>query len=109
MALGTRVQFDAIRTLGFAAIGAAYAPIGAAFVNRAVILTITNTTDVTLTISFGNGVDNVVIPTLTTKMWNFGSNSNAPASQLGMAVGTIVSVKGTPGSGSVYVEVAYNN
>lgn len=109
MALGTRVLFEPIRTLAFGGIGAAYAPIGTAFVNRAVILTIVNNTDAVLTFSFGNGVDNVVLPTLTTKMWNFGSNNNASASQLGMAVGTVVSVKGTPGAGSVYVEVAYNN
>lgn len=109
MATGTRVQFEALRSLAFGGISGTYAAVGTAFLNRAVIVSLINTTDVTLTFSFGNGVDNAAVPSGKRAEYNFGSNNNAPASQLGMAAGTIVSVKGGPGSGSAYVEVAYNN
>ena len=103
----TRVAFEALRTLAHGSISGTYAAVGSAFSNPIRCIDITNNTDADLTISFDGTNDHVFVPKATSKQFNYESNKELPAGKLTQAIGTVVYVKGSPGTGNVYVAVFY--
>lgn len=109
MALGSRVSFEPLRDIAEGAIGADFVAVGTPLAHSSVILTITNTTDVFITVSFDGVTEHAGIPSDTIRTWNFSSNTNATSFQLLMAQGTTVYVRGAPTVGAVYVETCYSS
>lgn len=63
MAIGsTKLRIEAVRTLAFGSIGAAYANVGTPLVNPANMVLIQNSTDQDVMISYQGGVDHYPIP-----------------------------------------------
>jgi hypothetical protein len=104
------IAFEDLRSLGFASITASYVAVGVSFGNPIRILSLINTTDVDLLISF-NGVDaKAVVAASSGKVYDFGTNKAAQSGVLEFPAGTRVYVKresGAPASGTFYVEAVY--
>lgn len=106
----TKAKVDTLRTLGFAAIGATYAPIGTPFTFPARIICFTNTTNEDVLLSMDGTTDQLVVPAGSFKLFDITTN-HRPVNQddYCFAVGTQWYVKyaAVPTSGSVYIEVVY--
>jgi hypothetical protein len=107
MAIGIRALWEPLRTLAYTGITAMYLPVQGALTNPCRILTITNTTDVLITISFDGVTDNAVIASMTQRIWDIGSDKNNVYDDLVISTGTTIYVRGAPTLGSVYVEAVY--
>lgn len=104
---GQRVRFEPLRSLAFGSISGAYAAVGTGFSNAARMLMVDNLTDSTITVSFDGVTDHMIIASMSGKIIDYGSNRVGQVNQLEQAQGTVVYVKGTVTSGSVYVSVIY--
>lgn len=102
-----KIRYENLRTLSFGGISGTYAGVGAAFANPVRILKITNTTDVTLTISFDGVNDKDVVASSSAWIHDYGTNRAEVGGQLDQAQGERVYVKGAPTLGTVYVTVIY--
>lgn len=102
-----RAVFDTIRSLGVAGIGAAYAVIGAALANRAVILTFKNATNGDVFVSTDGVNDNLLLPANSFNIFDI--RTNAPNNtDLLFPIGTQFYVKDgptAPTTGTFYIEV----
>jgi hypothetical protein len=110
VALAIRIQFEPVRSLGFASIGAGYMGVGTAISNPARQFFIQNLTDVTLMFSFDGIHDHFPLPTNGFLLDDITSNKT----QLGgfyLAEGTRLYVKeiGAPSTGSVYFSIMYGS
>jgi hypothetical protein len=99
---------EPLRSLGFAAIGAAYAGIGTALDHPARIIRIQNLTDATLFFSFDGINDHEIMIPNSFILLDINSNK-ATEHGFYLSEGTRIYVKrsGVPSSGSVYVAVYY--
>lgn len=104
---GQRVTFEPLRSLAFGSISGAYAAIGTGFNNAARLILIDNLTNANVTISFDGINDHMVVAAMSGRVLDYGSNRVGQVNQLEQSEGTVVYVKGAPGSGSVYVSVIY--
>jgi len=102
-------QTDAVRTLGFAAIGAAYAIVGAAFTHPARMVRIVNLTDADMMFTDDATKDKWPMPKGSFVLYDYAANSSSKESSLAYPIGTQIYVKqlAAPSSGAVYVEVTY--
>ncbi len=109
MGYGTRLEFEAQRTVGFAAIGAGYGAIGTAFLSPARLIMIDNLTDADLQFSFDGTNDHFVLAAMSGKIFDVATNRVQDKGYF-VAEGTIVSVQqiGVPTSGTVYVSIAFS-
>jgi hypothetical protein len=110
VSLAIRLQFEPVRSLGEASIGAGYMGVGTAISNPARQFFIQNLTDVTLMFSFDGVNDHFPLPTMGFLLDDITSNKT----QLGgfyLAEGTRLYVKeiGVPSKGSVYFSVMYGS
>jgi len=105
MSNAIRVLYEPLRSLAFGSISGTYAGVGAAFAHPVRMLKITNTSDVTITISFDGIVDHDIVPAYSAWIHDYASNSELPAGSLDQAQGTRVYVKGAPSLGTIYVTV----
>jgi hypothetical protein len=111
--VAAKVQFDSLRTLGFAGISATYAAVGtAAAVPGIRMMCITNKTagDMIFSISNTNVDGNLFIPAGSFKLFDFTSNIvPGKDDSFFVAQGTIWYVKQVtaPTSGAVYIEYVY--
>ena len=108
MSYSTKAQFSTIRSAGFAAIDAAYANIGTALTERAVILSFKNATNGDVFIST-NGTDNhLFFPANTYTIFDVKTNSPKSAGDLMFSIGTQFQIKDGPTastSGTFYIEI----
>lgn len=74
MAYGKRAQFETLRSLGFAGIGAAYAAIGAAVAGYPRIITVFNTTDKEVYLSIDGVTNQISQPPGTGQVIDFTAN-----------------------------------
>jgi hypothetical protein len=107
MSVKTSATWDALRTLAYGSISGTYAALGTAILFPVVNMKIYNGTNALLTFSFDSITDNFVIPALSAAVWDIASNRVASGEDLSLKANTTVYVKGSPGSGSVYLEVIY--
>ncbi len=102
-----RLYPEALRSLAFGSISGTYAKLGTPLVNPSRILYFFNTTDVTVTFSFDGSTDHFIIPTESGFVLDVTSNKSIQGGICCVAQGTQVYVKGSPGSGSVYLTSFY--
>lgn len=101
------VRVDALRSLAFGSISGTYAALGIPFAHTMRIVCISNNTNAELFISFDNINDNLFIPAFGFKLFDMTTNRNDPDQAFQFIIGTQVYVKGSPSSGSVYLEAVY--
>jgi len=107
MSLGSRFYMEPLRSLAFGSIGAAYVSVGTSLSAAARSFLVQNLTDVTLIFSWGEDIDNFVLPTNTQFVYDSSSNKTHTEENL-LAERTALFVKqdlAAPTSGSVYFSV----
>jgi len=111
MSLAIRMRFEAVRSLGFASIGAAYMGVGTAISNPARQIFVQNLTDATLMFSFNGVDDHFPLPANGFFLDDISSNKAATAQGFYLAEGERLYVKevDTPTEGSVYFSVIYGS
>lgn len=105
-----RIQFENIRSLGFASISNTYMGVGTSFVNPVRLIKVTNLTNEDLLISFDGVDDKDVIAAGSAFIYDYGSNKGDVGGVLSQEAGERVYVKyinSAPTSGSLYVTVIY--
>lgn len=109
MISGSRVFFESIKTLGFAGIGAAYAPVGAATTYEVRIIKISNNTEGDLYFSIDGVIDHMFLPKGTFTLYDLQANRHSKTDKFVLEVGTQFYVKQitAPVSGAVYIECIY--
>jgi hypothetical protein len=107
--LSIRFYPEPLRTLAFGSISGTYAGMGAPFSNPVRIFWLQNQTDALLTFSFDGVTDHFVLPSQAFVLLDVTTNSSLPAGALYFAQGQRLYVKGSPGSGSVYLTVFYGS
>jgi hypothetical protein len=103
-------RFEPLRSLAFGSISGTYAKVGTPFLNAEHIISIDNTTDAQVTISFDGINDHLVVPPSAGKVFDLSSNKISTVQKLMMPQNTQVYTKQTsagPTLGSVYVSVIY--
>ena len=109
MSLALRIIPEAVRSLAFGGIGAAYANVGTALANPSRILLVQNLTDATLMFSLDGGVSDA-FPLLANASFLLDVTANRTMDRGAfIAQGTQIMVKrvGVAGAGSVYVSSFY--
>lgn len=108
MAVEIKLRMEALRSLAFGSMGAAYVAVGTAIDNPARMIIIDNFTDADLMISFTGNTDHMVIKANSGKVIDGASNKTTDDGFF-FTVGTRLHVKniGTPTTGSVYFTSIY--
>lgn len=101
-----RLAFEPERTLAFGSISGTYAKVGSPLANPARVVVLQNTTDANVTFSFDGTNDTITLPTKTSVTLDVCAN-RTPQNSYFIASGTQIWVKGTVGSGAVFVSVFY--
>lgn len=107
MAYGRRVNFEAVREVAFGGIGAAYAALGTALTDHARIISISNSTDAEVYISFDGVNDHIRMAANSFQLFDLTANKVRDDGYF-IANGTIIyqrRVAGAPTSGAVWVEI----
>jgi len=108
--MSSKVQFEAVKTLGFAAIGAAYAAVGAVTTHEIRIMRIINNTEGDMYFTTNTAQDEMFIPKGTFVLYDEQANNYEKTDpKYVYEIGTQFSVKQVtaPVSGSVYIECQY--
>jgi len=106
MAYGTRVSFDPIRELDFAGISGTYSPLGTPFGDHVRLLSLNNSTDQELYISFDGVREHLRIAANSFKLFDLSANK-VRDDGLFIAVGTQIYVREVSTSvtsGSIWAE-----
>jgi hypothetical protein len=101
------VRVDALRTVAAASISGTYTPLGSGFAHQMRLIKITNNTNADLTFSFDMVTDNLFVPQGSFTLFDLSSNKGSPDTIFCFQNGTQIYVKGTPSTGSVYLECIY--
>ncbi len=106
--LSVRLQFDPVRSIGYASISGTYAGVGSTLTNAASQIFVQNLTNAILMFSFDGVNDHFPLAANSFFLDDIGSN-RAIAQAFFLAAGERLYVKtiGSPTSGSVYFTVAY--
>lgn len=110
MDIPVKVNYEELRTLGFAAIGAVYIAVGTVLDHAAHIIEIDNTTDENLFISYDGVTDHRFIYARTGKVIDYATNRTSNSRWV-VPAGRRIYVKqetGAPTLGNVYISVAYS-
>lgn len=107
--MAARAFFEAIRTLGFAAISGAYASVGAATTREIRAFCISNNTQGDVYFTTDTGEDQMFLAAGSFRLYDVQANIGPKDDKFVFAVGTQFSVKQitAPVSGDVYVELIY--
>jgi hypothetical protein len=105
MSQSIRIKPEALRSLAFGSISGTYALLGT-ITNPSQLYIVQNLTNATITFSQDGTTDHFILPATGTLVLDFGSNKGT-FNTLSLSAGTPVYVKGTPGSGSVYLTTFY--
>ena len=93
MAIGTtKVRIEAVRTLLFGGITAAYANVGTPITNPGTIFILQNSTDQDVMVSFAGGVDHIPLAKYTSMVLDITANRNNDAG-LFIQAGTQIAIK----------------
>lgn len=102
-------EIDTLRSLGFASISGAYAPVGSAFAFPVRLICITNNTNGDMIFSNDGSTDKLFIAKSSFKLFDITANKALKDSYWSFPVGTRFYVKQSTAatSGSVYIECIY--
>lgn len=100
------VYLDEIRTIGFAATGAGYVPIGPSFAHPVRLICLSNNTDGDMLFSVDGVTDQLFIPAGSFKLFDLSTNRTHVAQYWALQAGTQFYIKRVtvPTKGSVYIE-----
>jgi hypothetical protein len=104
-----KAEFEELRTVAFAGIGAGYAIFGAPLVNPSRLIIITNTTNQSVTLSTNGVTDHLIIPAGSFKLLDISANRSAKDGFY-FRTGTQFYQKRTsaaPTTGSIYLETIF--
>lgn len=101
-------RVDALRSLGFASIGASYVTVGTAFGHPMRVIRILNATNGDMFFSFDGTTNNLFLPSNSFVLYDIASDDD-PSDNFRISKGTQMYVKQStaPTSGSVYIEAIY--
>lgn len=109
MAQDRRLRADALRSLAFGGIGAAFAVVGSVFSEPIRIMMLQNLTDVDVIFSFTGNTDHVIVPAggfllldITTNQWEGAGWFIQAQTQM-----YVKQASGAPTSGSVYISAFF--
>lgn len=109
MAYGTRVQFEAVREVGFGSISGSYSTVGSPLADHARIIRFVNTTDADVYISSDGTTNNIRLAPNSFILLDFSTNKIRDDG-LFVSINTQFWVKqqsGAPTKGAVWLEVIY--
>lgn len=109
MAYGTRVAWDAVRELAFGGISGTYATIGTPLGDHVRIISLNNSTDQEVYISFDGSTDHLRMAQNSFKLFDISSNKIRDDGMF-LASGTQISVREVLAAvteGAVWIEVAF--
>ncbi len=98
-----KAVFQTLRSIDSATFTGSYQVVGSSLTFSARILKIVNNSNVAVTVSYDGVNDNDFIPAGSFASYDFGTNKGTSSDALDLPKGTQVLVKGSAGSGSVYV------
>jgi len=107
--LAIQITPETLRTLAFGSISGTYAGIGTPLAEPSRIYYLVNQTDVLLTFSWDGINDHFVVPAGSYILIDVTSNRTNVGGAFAVAANTRTYVKGSPGSGSVYLSSFYGN
>ena len=104
---GYRIRYEALRSIDSSGFDTTYQNLGAEFSNPIVLMKIQNDSNVDATFSFDGGTtDQDIVPAGTFALYDFSANKLA-APIAAIPEGTQVQVKGSAGTGNVYLTAIY--
>jgi len=109
MAFGTRAQFEAVREVAAASVGATYSAVGTAIVDHARLIRIVSTLNAEVYVSFDGIVDHIRMAVGSFFIMDLSSNKVRDDGMF-VSVGTVFYVKqvsGAAATGSLWIEVLY--
>ncbi len=105
----TALFYEPIRSVNTSALSGSYVVLGTALTDEARILKIVNNSNQDLTISTNGTTDMDFLPQTSFVLYDAGSNRGNPAPTMVFPKGTQFYVKGSAGTGLVYLVVLYGN
>ena len=103
----TVLQWDLLRSLASSSISSSYAAVGTAFTYPARIVKIVNNSNKDVTVSVDGSSDYDFVPAGGFTLYDCGTNRGNASPEMAIAEGTQIFVKGSSGTGNVYVVVLY--
>jgi hypothetical protein len=106
----SRIEYEPLRSIGFASLSGAYAGVGMPFANPVKILKVTNLTDAALLVSFDGVTDMDVVPAMGAYVYDYSTNKTDAAGLLEQPTGKRLYVKEELTAatvGTCYVTVIY--
>jgi len=107
MALGKRILPEALRSIDSATFTGSYQALGTATDHPIVLAKFTNNSDVLVTVSWNGVADHDILPAGSYTVYDMSANSTNPLSGLSIGQETQFYVKGTAGTGLVYLTTFY--
>jgi hypothetical protein len=109
MTVGTRLQFDSLRSLAYTSLTSTYVAVGSALTHPASQILVQNLTDVTCTFSLDGVNDHFVLPTLGFFLDDITTNKTSPGGGLYLPIGARLWAKtsGSPSQAGIYFTVTY--
>lgn len=105
-----RVCFAELRSLSSGSVTGSYQVVGSTFANNIILLKVVNDSDQDITVSYDGSTDQDFIPANTYTLYDLNTNSYLPSrggGALEFAIGTGVYVKGSAGTGNIYVVAVF--
>jgi hypothetical protein len=106
-AQSTIIKWDALRSLSSASVTGTYGKVGTAFTFPPRLVKIINNSTQDVTVSVDGINDHDYVPAGGFTLYDIGTNRGNSASESNIQQGTQIFVKGTAGTGNVYVVTLY--
>jgi len=104
---GVRIKPETLRSIDSATFTGSYQNLGTALTQPAALVKIVNNSTSLITISWDGINDHDVAPANSFALYDIETNSGVAERGLSVPVGTLFRVKGSAGTGSVYLVVLY--
>lgn len=105
--MSNQMRYEALRSRDSATFTGAYQTLGTAITHAASIVKIVNNSTVLVTVSVDGTTDHDILPANSFTLYDVTSDSPSNRSDVFWKAGTQVYVKGSAGTGSVYLVVQY--
>lgn len=106
-AQSTVLVWDSLRSLASSSVTSSYQAVGTALTFPARIVKIVNNSTKDVTVSTDGTNDHDFVPAGGFTLYDCGTNRGNPSPSMSIRQGTQISIKGTAGTGTVYVVVLY--
>lgn len=105
--LARRLTYEALRSIDSTTFTGSYQALGTALNNAASIVKIVNNSDVLVTVSIDGTNDHDILPSSSFFLYDVTANSSRQSDSIFIEKGRQYYVKGSAGTGSVYLVVQY--